>query len=167
MQERGFLFSWVGKGTTSVVPILLRLIRLQPLRSCPPEQSSANVGESVVSCCLHQNLSSQSQSRSLAAPVSCAFATGEETPNANWIGAYAGIMSLSEQVSSLRDEITALHNMNLLYSRRGEHSPVERTASEVRASRLAQIKLELSKMRNRPDDTAVWWGKSRTPNHIA
>jgi len=55
--------------------------------------------------------------------------------------------------------------MNLLYSQRGEHSPVERTASDVRASRLVQIKLELSKMRNRPDDTGVWWGKSR--KHIA
>jgi len=74
-------------------------------------------------------------------------------------------MSLSEQVSSLRDEITALRDMNLLYSQRGEHSPVERTASDVRASRLVQIKLELSKMRNRPDDTGVWWGKSR--KHIA
>jgi len=44
---------------------------------------------------------------------------------------------------------------------------VERTASDVRESRLVQIKQELSKMLNRPDDTAVWWGNVRKTKHIA
>jgi hypothetical protein len=74
---------------------------------------------------------------------------------------------LSEHVSSLRQEITDLQNLNVLYLQRSEHSPVERTASDVRGSRLLQIKQELSKMRNRPDDTAVWWGKSGKPNSAA
>ena len=74
---------------------------------------------------------------------------------------------LSERLSSLRHEITDLRNMNVLYSQQSQHSPVERTASGVRESRLVQIKQELSKMLNRPDDTAVWWGNSRKPNHVA
>jgi len=74
---------------------------------------------------------------------------------------------LSEHLSSLRQEITDLRNLNVLYLQRSEHSPVERTASDVRGSRLLQIKQELSKMRNRPDDSAVWWGKSRRPDSAA
>jgi hypothetical protein len=74
---------------------------------------------------------------------------------------------LSEHLSSLRHEITDLSNMNVLYSQRREHSLIERTASDVRESRLVQIKQELSKMRNRPDDTAVWWGKSSKPGRVA
>jgi hypothetical protein len=73
---------------------------------------------------------------------------------------------LSEHLSSLRQEITDLSNMNVLYAKRGEHTPVEQTASDVRGSRLLQIKQELSKMRNRPDDSAVWWGKSRRPDSV-
>jgi hypothetical protein len=74
---------------------------------------------------------------------------------------------LAERLSSLRQEITDLQNMNVLYAKRSEHSPVERTASDVRGSRLLQIKQELSKMRNRPDDSAVWWGKSGKPSSAA
>jgi hypothetical protein len=74
---------------------------------------------------------------------------------------------LSEHLSSLRNEITDLRNMNVLYARQSQHSPVERTASDVRGSRLLQIKQELSKMRNRPDDSAVWWGKARRPDSAA
>jgi hypothetical protein len=74
---------------------------------------------------------------------------------------------LSEHLSSLRQEITDLRDMNILYAKHSEHSPVERTASDVRGSRLLQIKQELSKMRNRPDDSAVWWGKSRRPDSAA
>jgi hypothetical protein len=54
-----------------------------------------------------------------------------------------------------------------VYSQQGQHSPVERTASDVRESRLVQIKQELSKMLNRPDDTAVWWGNVRKSNRVA
>jgi hypothetical protein len=74
---------------------------------------------------------------------------------------------LAEHLSSLRHEITDLRNMNVLYSQQSQHSPTERTASDSRENRLVQIKQELSKMLNRPDDTAVWWGKSRKPNHVA
>jgi len=74
---------------------------------------------------------------------------------------------LTEHLSSLRQEITDLRNLNVLYLQRSEHSPGERTASDVRGSRLLQIKQELAKMRNRPDDTAVWWGTSRRPDSAA
>jgi hypothetical protein len=73
---------------------------------------------------------------------------------------------LSEHLSSLRHEITDLRNMNVLYAQQSQHSPVERTASNVRESRLVQIKQELAKMRNRPDDSAVWWAKSGKPERI-
>jgi hypothetical protein len=74
---------------------------------------------------------------------------------------------LTEHLSSLRQEITNLQNMNVVYLQRSGHSPVERAASEVRGSRLLQIKQELSKMRNRPDDSVVWWAKSPKPNTAA
>jgi hypothetical protein len=74
---------------------------------------------------------------------------------------------LAEHLSSLRQEITDLQNLNVLYLQRSEHSPVERTASDVRGSRLVKIKEELSKMRNRPDDSAVWWGTSGKTNSAA
>jgi hypothetical protein len=74
---------------------------------------------------------------------------------------------LADHLSSLRHEITDLRNMNVLYSQQSEHTPVERTASVVRESRLVQIKQELAKMRNRPDDSAVWWGKSRGAQRVA
>jgi hypothetical protein len=88
-------------------------------------------------------------------------------PARAWFQAYAGIMAyLAEHLSSLRHEITDLRNLNVLYSRQSEHTPVEQSASTVRESRLVQIKQELSKMRNRPDDSAVWWGKSSTPDRV-
>jgi hypothetical protein len=74
---------------------------------------------------------------------------------------------LAEHLSSLRHEITDLRNRNVVYAQQSQHSPVERTASDVRESRLVQIKQELSKMLNRPDDTAVWWGNVRKTKHIA
>jgi len=74
---------------------------------------------------------------------------------------------LSEHLSSLRHEITDLRNSNVVYSQQSQHSPVERTASDARENRLLQIKQELSKMLNRPDDAAVWWGNDRKTNRIA
>jgi hypothetical protein len=74
---------------------------------------------------------------------------------------------ITEHLSGLRQEITNLQNMNVVYLQRNQHSPVERAESEVRGSRLLQIKNELSKMRNRPDDSAVWWAKSPKPNSAA
>ena len=73
---------------------------------------------------------------------------------------------LEKHLSSLRHEITDLRNMNVLYAQQSQHSLGERTAAGVRESRLVQIKQELAKMRNRPDDSAVWWGKSRIPQRV-
>jgi len=74
---------------------------------------------------------------------------------------------LTEHLSSLRQEITDLRNLNVLYLQRSEHSPGERTASDVRGSRLLQIKHELAKMGNHPDDSAERWGTSRRPDSAA
>ena len=74
---------------------------------------------------------------------------------------------LAEHLTSLRHEITDLRNLNVLYSQQSQHTPVERTASVVRESRLVQIKQELSKMLNRPADPAVWWEKFRSTTHAA
>ena len=48
-----------------------------------------------------------------------------------------------------------LRNMNVLYVQQSMHSAVEQTASDVRASRLLQIKQELSKMRDCPPESRV------------
>jgi hypothetical protein len=74
---------------------------------------------------------------------------------------------LTEHLSGLRQEITNLQNMNVVYLQRSQHSPIEKAESEGRGSRLLQIKNELSKMRNRPDDSVVWWTKSSKPNSAA
>jgi hypothetical protein len=67
----------------------------------------------------------------------------------------------SSHLISLRQEISGLRDLNVLYLQGAEHSPVERTASDVRCSRLLQIKRELSGMRNCPPDPKVWWDKVR------
>ena len=74
---------------------------------------------------------------------------------------------ISEHLSSLRQEIIALRNMNARAAEKSEHSPVDQSALEVRAHRLREIKQELSKMLNRPDDPAVWWDKLRKPKPSA
>jgi hypothetical protein len=68
---------------------------------------------------------------------------------------------LSPHLASLRQEIADLRNMNNLYTHQSVHSAVEQAASDVRASRLLQIKRELSKMRDCPPDSKVWWDKLR------
>jgi hypothetical protein len=73
----------------------------------------------------------------------------------------------SQHLTNLRQEITALQNMNVVYMQRGAHSPVEKTASEGRATRLLEIKQELTKMRERPNDPGVWWGKFRPTDRSA
>jgi hypothetical protein len=75
--------------------------------------------------------------------------------------------NLTEHLSDLRQEITDLQNMNVVYWQRNQHSPIEKAESDVRGSRLLQIKNELSKMRSRPDDSVVWWTKSAKPNSVA
>jgi hypothetical protein len=74
---------------------------------------------------------------------------------------------LSPHLTSLRKEIIDLRNMNVLYAQQSTHSAVEQTASDVRASRLLQIKQELSKMRDCPPESGVWWDKVRKPNRAA
>jgi hypothetical protein len=74
---------------------------------------------------------------------------------------------LSPHVASLRQEITHLRNMNVLYSQQSVHSALEQAASDVRANRLLQIKEELSKMRDCPAEPMVWWDKARTPKRAA
>jgi hypothetical protein len=73
----------------------------------------------------------------------------------------------SSHLNSLRQEISDLRDLNLLYLQQAEHSPVEQTASDVRSSRLLQIKRELSNMRDCPPDRKVWWDKVREPMRAA
>jgi hypothetical protein len=68
---------------------------------------------------------------------------------------------ISEHLISLRQEIADLRNLNARFTEKGGHSPVDQTALELRTNRLREIKQELSKMLNRPDDPKVWWERSR------
>ena len=68
---------------------------------------------------------------------------------------------ISEHLSSLRQEIADLRNLNARISEKGSHSAVDQTA--LRTTRLREIKQELSKILNRPDDPKVWWERSRRP----
>lgn len=68
---------------------------------------------------------------------------------------------IREHLTSLRQEITDLRNLNARYTEKGEHSPLDQTALELRHNRLREIKQELSKMLDRPDDPKVWWENTR------
>ncbi|MGC1450555.1 MAG: hypothetical protein WA830_11000 [Candidatus Sulfotelmatobacter sp.] len=68
---------------------------------------------------------------------------------------------ISEHLSSLRQEIADLRNLNARFAEKGEHTAVDQTALELRTNRLREIKQELSKILNRPDDPKVWWERSR------
>jgi hypothetical protein len=61
-----------------------------------------------------------------------------------------------DRLSSLRNEITDLRKLNASFREQRRHSPIEQSAAEQRAHRLAEIKQELSKLLTRPDSTA-WW----------
>ena len=74
---------------------------------------------------------------------------------------------LSSHLASLRQEITELRITNAAYTQQSVHNAVEQTASDVRANRLLQIKQELSKMRDYPPESRVWWDKGRKPNRGA
>jgi len=74
---------------------------------------------------------------------------------------------LSPHLTSLRQEIADLRNMNVVYAQQSVHSAVEQAACDVRAGRLLQIKEELSKMRDCPPESKVWWGKLRKPKCAA
>lgn len=66
---------------------------------------------------------------------------------------------VSPHLASIRQEITDLRNMNVLYAQQSVHSAVDQVASDVRASRLLQIKQQLSQMRDCPPESRVWWDK--------
>jgi hypothetical protein len=71
-----------------------------------------------------------------------------------------------EHLTSLRQEITDLRNMNVRSANRSTDSQIDQSAVEMRANRLTEIKKELSQMLNRPEDPAVWWEKGRR-NRVA
>ena len=75
--------------------------------------------------------------------------------------------NIKELLSGLRQEISDLQNMNARYAGKRVHSEVEQTALELRTTRLREIKQELSKMLDRPQDAKVWWEKSRRSSSVA
>ena len=68
---------------------------------------------------------------------------------------------LAERLSTLRQEIETLQTLNTRYCNKSEHSPLDRSALELRTVRLLQIKTELANMLERPNDPEVWWEKHR------
>lgn len=72
-----------------------------------------------------------------------------------------GMPYISEHLSGLRQEISDLQAMNLRYAGKNTRTEVDQTALELRTNRLREIKQELSKMLDRPQDSKVWWEKSR------
>jgi hypothetical protein len=72
-----------------------------------------------------------------------------------------GMPYISEHLSSLRQEIISLRNANTLVTKNGRPTEHEQTALELRTTRLREIKQELSKMLNQPDDPKVWWERFR------
>jgi hypothetical protein len=74
---------------------------------------------------------------------------------------------LLEHLTSLRQEITDLRNMNARSANRSADSQIDQSAVEMRANRLLEIKKELSQMLNRPEDPRVWWEKGGRGNRVA
>ena len=70
---------------------------------------------------------------------------------------------LADHLSSLRQEIARLQNMNTHYANKTEHSPLDNSALELRTVRLLQIKKELANLLVRPNDPKVWWAKFPKP----
>ena len=64
---------------------------------------------------------------------------------------------LSEHLTSLRQEIIDLRNLNTQASEKADPSTQDQSALEMRTNRLREIKLELSRMLNPPSDPKVWW----------
>ena len=72
-----------------------------------------------------------------------------------------------EHLSSLRQEITDLRNMNARFTGKPSDTQIDQSAVEMRANRLAEIKKELSQMLNRPEDPKVWWEKGGRRKQVA
>lgn len=70
---------------------------------------------------------------------------------------------ITEHVNGLREEISELQTMNLRYAGKSVHTEMDQTARDLRTTRLREIKQELSKMLDRPQDPKVWWEKFRKP----
>lgn len=68
---------------------------------------------------------------------------------------------ISEHLTSLRQEIADLRNLNTRLTEKGDHTALDQTALELRANRLREIKQELSQMLNRPSDPKAWWERTR------
>ncbi len=73
-----------------------------------------------------------------------------------------GMPYITEHLSGLRQEINDLQAMNVKYAGKRVHNEVDQTALELRTNRLREIKQELSKMLDRPQDAKVWWERSRS-----
>lgn len=71
---------------------------------------------------------------------------------------------ISEHLSSLRQEISTIRNSNALVTKNGRYNEHEQTALELRTKRLREIKDELSRMLDQPDDRKVWWERFRKTN---
>lgn len=76
-------------------------------------------------------------------------------------GMMEGMPYITEHLSSLRQEIADLRNLNARFTEKGDHTALDQTALELRTNRLREIKQELSQMLNRPDDPKVWWERAR------
>jgi hypothetical protein len=73
-----------------------------------------------------------------------------------------GMPYISEHLSSLRQEINDIRSLNARFAEKGVHTELDQTALELRSNRLREIKQELSKMLDQPDDPKVWWERART-----
>jgi hypothetical protein len=74
---------------------------------------------------------------------------------------------ITERLSSLRQEIADLRNLNTRFTEKGGHTALDQTALELRTVRLREIKQELSQILNRPDDPKVWWERARRQQPVA
>jgi len=61
-----------------------------------------------------------------------------------------------EYLSNLRQEIANLKTLNATVPTKQHRSPLDRSELESRAGRLLEIKQELAKLLNKPDNVA-WW----------
>jgi hypothetical protein len=83
------------------------------------------------------------------------------------LGYHQDMPYILEHLTSLRQEITDLRNMNERSALKTADSQIDQSAVEMRANRLAEIKKELSQMLNRPEDPRVWWEKGGRRNRVA
>src|ERR1022692_97897 len=83
------------------------------------------------------------------------------------LGYHRDMPYILEHLTSLRQEITDLRNMNARSAAKSTDSQIDQSAVEMRANRLLEIKKELSQMLNRPEDPRVWWEKGGRRSRVA